>query len=86
MIMEWIACSDQMPDTSFDSLDGYVVVAVNADGKRLAAHWSDNRFARNPRPRWEDGNGQYRGSPITHWMRLSDLPAPPATPQSEGAP
>lgn len=67
--MEWIKCSEQMPE-----IDSRVLVALHGKYVQSATYrrWSGAKTEKGRAPRFEDLRGIVHGA--THWM---PLPAPP---------
>ncbi len=64
----WILCSEQLPAPNQH------VIVWTGTGQPREMIWSGNRYAKNPKPRWEETHGRLAFRTPTHWM---PLPAPP---------
>lgn len=69
--MEWIECSERMPD-----IGCRVMVAMHAKHVTVASYtqWLGSKTEKGRAPRFEDLRGIVYG--VTHWM---PLPEPPVT-------
>lgn len=65
--MEWIKCSEQMPEPGKS-------VLYSSQGRVVAGHFDDGRHMKKPVGKWI-WLGRVYSLPVTHWM---PFPAPPS--------